>query len=101
MKREDLIILLFGLLLLAGMIITVFVGRGKSLHGVGFLIDGKTIQQNALGLGAINQKVIPHWQDGQIILPMPGIAGEFFVRKSYLQPLFLLEIEQLKNNYED
>lgn len=81
MKREDLIILLLGLLLLAGMIITVFVGRGKSLHGVGFLIDGMTIQQNALGLGALNQKAIPHCHDGQIILPMPGIAGEYCQEK--------------------
>ena len=40
MKRDDLIILLIGLLLLAGMIITVIFGGEKSLHGVG-MFSGK------------------------------------------------------------
>jgi len=35
MKKDDLIILLIGLLLLAGMVITVIFGGEKSLHGVG------------------------------------------------------------------
>jgi hypothetical protein len=35
MKKDDLIILLIGLLLLAGMLITVIFGGEKSLHGVG------------------------------------------------------------------
>ncbi|MHB8791046.1 MAG: hypothetical protein ACYDBT_14350 [Desulfobulbaceae bacterium] len=37
MKREDLIILILGLLLLAGMLITIFFGGEKSKHGVGSL----------------------------------------------------------------
>jgi hypothetical protein len=35
MKKEDLIILIIGLLLLAGMLITIFFGGDKSMHGVG------------------------------------------------------------------
>ena len=35
MNKEDLIILLIGLLLVAGMIVTVIFGGEKSLHGVG------------------------------------------------------------------
>ena len=37
MKREDLIIVILGLLLLAGMLITIFLGGEKSKHGVGSL----------------------------------------------------------------
>lgn len=39
MKKEDLIILVVGLLLLAGMLITIFFGGEKSMHGVGSLHD--------------------------------------------------------------
>jgi hypothetical protein len=39
MKREDLIILIIGLLLLAGMLLTLFFGGEKSRHGVGSLHD--------------------------------------------------------------
>ena len=35
MDKDDLIILVIGLLLLAGMVITVIFGGEKSLHGVG------------------------------------------------------------------
>jgi len=35
MKKDDLIIFLIALLLLAGMIITIFFGGEKSRHGVG------------------------------------------------------------------
>ena len=45
MKKDDLIILLIGLLLLAGMIITVIFGGEKSLHGVG-LFSGEEQVQN-------------------------------------------------------
>ena len=41
MKKDDLIILLIGLLLLAGMIITVIFGGEKSLHGVGLFSGEK------------------------------------------------------------
>ena len=37
MKKDDLIILLIGLLLLGGMLITIFFGGEKSRHGVGVL----------------------------------------------------------------
>jgi hypothetical protein len=37
MKKDDLIILLIALLLLGGMLITIFIGGGKSRHGVGGL----------------------------------------------------------------
>ncbi|MDH3329388.1 MAG: hypothetical protein OEM01_09165 [Desulfobulbaceae bacterium] len=39
MKKEDLIILIIGLLLLAGMLLTIFFGGEKSMHGVGSLDD--------------------------------------------------------------
>lgn len=35
MKKEDIIILILGLLLLAGMLWTLFFGGGQSRHGVG------------------------------------------------------------------
>lgn len=35
MKREDFLILILGLLLLAGMLLTFFLGGGQSRHGVG------------------------------------------------------------------
>ena len=35
MKRDDLIIITIGLLLLAGMLYTIFFGGEKSIHGVG------------------------------------------------------------------
>lgn len=41
MQKDDLIILLIALLLLAGMLITIFFGAEKSLHGVGASINGK------------------------------------------------------------
>jgi len=37
MKRDDLIILIIGLLLLAGMLLTLLFGGEKSRHGVGIL----------------------------------------------------------------
>ena len=39
MKKDDLIILLIALLLLGGILVTIFFGAGKSLHGVGLLLD--------------------------------------------------------------
>jgi len=39
MKKDDFIILIIGLLLLAGMLITIFFGGEKSRHGVGTLLD--------------------------------------------------------------
>ena len=41
MKKDDLIIFIIGFLLLAGMLITIFFGGEKSLHGVGTLLDGQ------------------------------------------------------------
>jgi hypothetical protein len=41
MKKDDLIILIAGLLLLAGMLITFFFGEERSRHGVGVLLDTK------------------------------------------------------------
>lgn len=48
MKRDDLILFIIGLLLLAGMLITILFGGEKSLHGVGTVLDnplrlGKTL----------------------------------------------------------
>jgi hypothetical protein len=48
MKKDDLIILLIGLLLLAGMVITVIFGGEKSLHGVGLFSGVK--QDQAISL---------------------------------------------------
>jgi hypothetical protein len=45
MKKDDLIIFLIGLLLLGSMLITIFIGRGKSRHGVGVLLDAKPGQE--------------------------------------------------------
>jgi len=39
MKKDDLIILVIGLLLLAGMLFTIFFGGEKTLHGVGLLLE--------------------------------------------------------------
>jgi hypothetical protein len=39
MKKDDLILLIIGLLLLAGMLITVFFGGDRSRHGVGMILD--------------------------------------------------------------
>jgi hypothetical protein len=45
MKKDDLIILLIGLLLLAGMLITIFSDGERSRHGVGVLHDGIPLEQ--------------------------------------------------------
>jgi hypothetical protein len=39
MKKDDLILLIIGLLLLAGMLFTFFFGGARSRHGVGILLD--------------------------------------------------------------
>lgn len=39
MKKEDLIILLLGLVLLIGMLITLFFGGEQSMHGLGSVQD--------------------------------------------------------------
>ena len=39
MKKDDLILLIIGLLLLAGMLITILFGGERSRHGVGILFD--------------------------------------------------------------
>jgi len=41
MKKDDLILLLIALVLLAGMLITIFFGGERSRHGVGMLYDDK------------------------------------------------------------
>ena len=41
MKKDDLILLIMGLLLLAGMLITVLFGGERSRHGVGILLYGQ------------------------------------------------------------
>jgi len=45
MKKDDLIILLIGLLLLAAMLITLFHGGEKSRHGVGVIPAAAPRQQ--------------------------------------------------------
>ena len=45
MKKDDLIILIIGLLLLAGMLLTIFFGGERSRHGVGILFDAQPEQQ--------------------------------------------------------
>ena len=39
MKKDDLIILIIGLLLLAGMLLTIFFGGEQSRHGIGVILD--------------------------------------------------------------
>ena len=39
MKKDDLIIVIIGLLLLATMVYTIFFGGNKSRHGVGMLLN--------------------------------------------------------------
>lgn len=51
MKKEDLIILIIGLLLVAGMLITVFFGGDKSKHGVGSLDDILNVTYYYLAVG--------------------------------------------------
>lgn len=41
MKKDDLIILLIALLLLAGMLITIFYGGARSRHGVSLVFPEK------------------------------------------------------------
>ena len=41
MKKDDLIILLLGMLLLGAMLVTGFCSGEKSRHGVGILFEGK------------------------------------------------------------
>jgi len=41
MKKDDLIILFIALMLLAGMLITIFFGGERSRHGVGLLFQEK------------------------------------------------------------
>ena len=54
MKREDLIIVILGLLLLAGILLTVIFGGEKSRHGVGIFhdihLDYLTVSENRLRL---------------------------------------------------
>ena len=45
MKKDDLIILIISLLLLAGMLITIFFGGERSRHGVGTLLDMQPEQE--------------------------------------------------------
>ena len=45
MKKDDLIILLIALLLVTGMLATIFFGGEKSKHGVGGLLEKKPEQQ--------------------------------------------------------
>jgi hypothetical protein len=47
MKKDDLIIFIIGLLLLAGMLFTIFFGGEKSLHGVGTLLDTRPKQEKS------------------------------------------------------
>lgn len=50
MKKEDVIILILGLLLLAGMLWTLFFGGGHSRHGVGSMEGAFPIgNQGAVG----------------------------------------------------
>jgi len=48
MKKDDLIIFIIGLLLLAGMLITFFFGGEQSRHGVGGLLNTKLAPEVSL-----------------------------------------------------
>jgi hypothetical protein len=48
MKKDNLIIFIIALLLLTGMLITIFFGGGRSRHGVGFLFDAQPKQEKPL-----------------------------------------------------
>ncbi|MBW2466660.1 MAG: hypothetical protein JRF02_05110 [Deltaproteobacteria bacterium] len=48
MKKDDLIIIIIGLLLLAGMLYTIFFGGEKSRHGVGIRLKTKPQQEFSL-----------------------------------------------------
>ena len=48
MKKDDLIMLIIGLLLMAGMLFTFFFGGERSRHGVGVLLDTKPAQEISL-----------------------------------------------------
>jgi hypothetical protein len=45
MKKDNLVLLIFGLLLLAGMLITIIFGGDRSRHGVGTLLDVQPEQE--------------------------------------------------------
>jgi hypothetical protein len=48
MKKDDLIILIIGLLLLAGILITIFYGEERSRHGVGVFLKSQPEQKISL-----------------------------------------------------
>jgi len=43
MKRGDILLIIFGLLLLAAMLYTIFFSGEKSRHGIGSIYEGKVI----------------------------------------------------------
>jgi hypothetical protein len=45
MKKDNLVIFIIGLLLLAGMLITILFGGERSRHGVGILFNGQPGQE--------------------------------------------------------
>jgi hypothetical protein len=45
MKKDNLVIFIIGLLLLAGMLITILFGGERSRHGVGILFNGQPEQK--------------------------------------------------------
>jgi len=50
MKKDDLIILIISLLLLAGMLITIFFGGERSRHGVGTILDVQPEREISFGI---------------------------------------------------
>jgi hypothetical protein len=46
MKKDNLVIFIIGLLLLAGMLITILFGGERSRHGVGILFNGQPEQHS-------------------------------------------------------
>jgi hypothetical protein len=48
MKKDNLVIFIIGLLLLAGMLITILFGGERSRHGVGILFNGQPEQEITL-----------------------------------------------------
>jgi len=46
MKKDNLILIIIGLLLLAGMLLTILFGGERSRHGVGILLDAPLKQHS-------------------------------------------------------
>jgi hypothetical protein len=90
MKKEDLVILILGLLLLAGMLITILFGGEKSRHGVGSLPveGGQIFILDSLRLFPVQPELVQHCRstrDSNFLLDLPHSFSGFTTAMAALQ----------------